>query len=175
MSETAKIRYIAKFFCKGHGIDVGCGGDKIMPDSIGFDLPNSYIDFKESPIDVRGDARHLPYPDNHFDYLYSSHLFEDFHDVEAYDVIREWIRVVKPGGFIFLYLPIEKKYKEHCAKTGQDYNMSHKSDMSIPHLINILPTNVFLVRDSEHSDYSFYVILIKLGEDDIKRRDSDMR
>ena len=45
----------------------------------------------------------LPFKDNTLDYVLSSHVIEHFFDpVKA---LREWHRVVKPGGYIFIIAP----------------------------------------------------------------------
>jgi SAM-dependent methyltransferase len=45
----------------------------------------------------------LPFKDNSLDYVLSSHVIEHFFDpVKA---IREWHRVIKPGGYIFIIAP----------------------------------------------------------------------
>jgi SAM-dependent methyltransferase len=45
----------------------------------------------------------LPFKDNTLDYVLSSHVIEHFFDpVKA---LREWHRVIKPGGYIFIIAP----------------------------------------------------------------------
>jgi SAM-dependent methyltransferase len=45
----------------------------------------------------------LPFKDNTLDYVLSSHVIEHFYDpVKA---LREWHRVIKPGGYIFIIAP----------------------------------------------------------------------
>jgi len=82
-------------YCKGQGLDLGCGNVKIKPDAIAIDL--------YSPIaDMNRDARDLSYYKNDFfDYVYSSHLLEEIENTEA--TVREWLRVIKPGGYLVLY------------------------------------------------------------------------
>ena len=59
--ETDHCRNRLLKYCKGQGLDLGCGMTKIRPNAIGIDLL--------SPLaDMRTDARLLPcYPDEHFD------------------------------------------------------------------------------------------------------------
>jgi len=82
-------------YCKGQGVDLGCGWSKIRIDAIGVDLlcPDA---------ELKMDARLLDqFPDEHFDYVFSSHLLEEIENTEA--TLREWLRVLKVGGHIVLY------------------------------------------------------------------------
>jgi len=93
--ETDHCRGRLLKYCNGQGLDLGCGNVKLKPDAIAIDL--------HSPIaDMQKDARKLDYyPDEQFDYVFSSHLLEEFQDTEP--VLREWLRVIKPGGHLVLY------------------------------------------------------------------------
>lgn len=51
------------------------------------------------------DATRLTYPDNSFDRLIATHVLE--HLPNPVDVLREWNRVVRPGGLISLVLPCD--------------------------------------------------------------------
>jgi predicted SAM-dependent methyltransferase len=82
-------------YCAGQGVDLGCGNVKIKPDAIGIDLYHPNADMHE-------DVRDLScYPKGHFDYVYSSHMLEELENTEA--TLREWLRILKPGGYLVLY------------------------------------------------------------------------
>ena len=55
--------------------------------------------------DLKCDVRALPYEDNSVDEIFASHLIEHFDFKEAFDVIREWKRVLKEGGVLVLETP----------------------------------------------------------------------
>lgn len=95
--ETSKIRSRALPFCAGCGLDIGCKDDKIRPEAMGFD------DDPGPEVNWCGDAARLPFPDRCFDYVYSSHCLEDFADTAG--VLAEWVRVLRPGGRLVLYVP----------------------------------------------------------------------
>lgn len=95
--ETSKIRDQVISYFKGEGIDVGCSRDPLTRSCVAYDQS----DWPE--VTVRGPADKLPFPNEHFDWLWSSHTLEDFEDTDA--VITEWLRVLKPGGTIGLYVP----------------------------------------------------------------------
>ena len=58
-SETSKFRYLFLDYCKGNGIDIGFGGDPILPTAITIDLPIPYAETGESSQNLRGDGRNL--------------------------------------------------------------------------------------------------------------------
>lgn len=103
-SETAKIRDRVLAFCKGKGIDIGCKDDKIVPTALGIDRkPAKGVD------KVLDASAPLPYTDGEFDYVYSSHCLEDIEDTER--TLAEWLRILRKGGYIILYLPHKDLYR----------------------------------------------------------------
>ena len=124
VSETSKCRARLAPFCTGDGADLGFGGDPITPHAIRMDMPHQYGDVGDYPAQLRGNADNLHwFRDEALDFLYSSHLLEDFPDTEA--TLREWWRVLKPGGRLILFCPDEQVYRAHCARTGQYRNEHH--------------------------------------------------
>lgn len=77
-------------------LEIGPGKERLP----GFETLNRV---KTPVTDHVGDARRPPFPDNTFDIVYSSHCIEH---IEWYDVeqtIREWARIVKPGGHLEVF------------------------------------------------------------------------
>ncbi len=56
-------------------------------------------------IVAKGDA--LPFKDNEWDFVISSHVLEHFFD--PIKAIKEWLRVIKPGGYIFIIVPHKER------------------------------------------------------------------
>lgn len=79
-------------------LDIGCG-ESAKKGDIGLDLR------KTSWVDVVADARMLPFKDECFDHVYSSHLIEHFGYQEVGNVLTEWIRVLKRNGLIEIRCP----------------------------------------------------------------------
>jgi SAM-dependent methyltransferase len=123
-SETSKCRARLAPFCTGYGLDIGFGGDPITPHAIRVDLPAPYARYGDLPVQLGGDATRLSwFADGQLDFVFSSHVLEDFVDTAA--VLREWMRVLRPGGRLVLFCPDELTYRAHCAATGQPYNTHH--------------------------------------------------
>jgi SAM-dependent methyltransferase len=106
-------------FYLDHLTGVEIGGSAHNP----FNLPNcknvDYTDdmntgFKEGefkmcgeklPVDIVADGAHLPFKAGTLDYVISSHVIEHFFDPIA--TLKEWKRVIKKGGYIFIIAPLQ--------------------------------------------------------------------
>jgi len=129
-SETAKHRKLLQGYCVGNGLDLGSAGDPIVPTAIQVDLPNPYCPLLDThyPPQIRGDATNLWwFKDNVLDYVFSSHLIEDFTADQQKVICREWGRVVKVGGHIVILAPEQGRWREALAK-GQPPNLAHKHE-----------------------------------------------
>jgi SAM-dependent methyltransferase len=123
-SETSKCRADLAKFCVGAGVDIGYGGDPISNTAICLDLPQAYGRYGNAAQHLQGDARSLPwFADGALDYVYSSHVLEDFSDTSV--VLDEWLRVIRPGGLLVLFLPDEQTYRNICRRDGKLPNVHH--------------------------------------------------
>jgi predicted SAM-dependent methyltransferase len=114
-------------YCVGNGLDIGFGGALIVPNAIGVDreegTPLRRGDPNPSPTHLAGDAGRLYwFKDNVLDFVFSSHCLEDFEDTTT--ILIEWCRVIKPGGYLVLFLPDEKTYRNLVGEG----NKAHKHD-----------------------------------------------
>lgn len=82
-------------------LDLGCG-NKREPGWIAVDQPANY---SGHPPDVEADLRALPFDDDYADEARAIHVIEHFYAWEAQDVLREWVRVLRPGGQLALECP----------------------------------------------------------------------
>lgn len=168
VGEIGKIEEEAKKFIKPemNGIDIGTGGMPILPQAISIDAsyPGQYSEW----IHLKGDARKLYwFKDSCMDYVFSSHCFEDFKPEEKLRVFREWIRVIKVGGVLVLYLPNEQAYRNYCLVHGSTPNKDHKdANFNIETVREI--AKFFPVREIHsivnHGDYCFFLVFKKVGE-----------
>ncbi len=85
----------------GVRLNLGCG-DKILPGYVNVDI--APVREGKSP-DVLSDLRQLPFADGHADEVLSVHVIEHFYHWEAVEVLKEWVRVLKPGGTLILECP----------------------------------------------------------------------
>lgn len=169
-SETSTCRERLAKFCVGNGLDIGAGGDAFIPNAICIDrAPGdpSRANTGTSPTHLVGDAWKLHwFSDGVLDFVASSHTLEDAQDTES--VLREWIRVLKPGGHLVLFLPDEQVYRAHCKRTGQPYNFAHQhSEFSLRYVQEILDRigqtkTVHALWPVPNNAYSFDLVVQKL-------------
>ena len=166
--ETLKCRDRLLKYCQGAGLDLGCHGDKIRTSAIGVDFS------PVSCVNIVGDVRDLHYfRDDALDYVFSSHCLEDLDDTEG--TLREWFRVLRPGGYLVLYLP----HRDHYPNIGHSHaNAAHKHDFVEQDVISAAQrvagcrvvhcechgTGPYDYERLGQIEYSFELVLEKLGE-----------
>jgi hypothetical protein len=83
-------------------LNLGCG-DKLLPGYVNVDVAESRAGAKP---DVLCDLHALPmFGDDSADEILSVHVVEHFWRWEVLDVLREWVRVLRPGGRMVLECP----------------------------------------------------------------------
>jgi SAM-dependent methyltransferase len=92
----------------GRMMDFGCGlkpyqGLFPVSEYIGVDYQAEGETYEQGKVDVFYDGKTLPFPDNHFDSIFSSEVFE--HIFNLPEIMRELQRVLKPGGRILVTCP----------------------------------------------------------------------
>lgn len=101
---------LEKAIFKGKGIDIGCGPDPIFPHVKRFDQND-------------GDANHITdYVKEQFDFVFSSHCLEHMYD--PYAALKEWWKLVKEGGYLYVTVPEEDLYEQ--GHWPSIYNSDHK-------------------------------------------------
>jgi ADP-heptose:LPS heptosyltransferase len=119
----------------------------------------------KTAADIVGQADDLSmFADESMDFVFSSHTLEHMADVEK--TLREWWRVVKPGGHLVLYLP----HKDFYPNIGQPgANPDHKHDF-VPTDISTVMSRIrglgsweILVNEERNEDdeYSFFQVYQK--------------
>jgi SAM-dependent methyltransferase len=82
--------------------DVGAGGRRIAPDVVA-------VDFVPAPgVDIVGDIHALPLADDSFDCVVCTGTFEHIRD--PWKATRELMRILKPGGIIYIDVPFIQGY-----------------------------------------------------------------
>ncbi len=164
-SETSKCRSRLAVYCVGNGLDLGPGGDPIILSAVRVDLASPYSSVGNLPVQLAGSAANLYwFADETLDYIFSSHLLEDFKDTKT--VLREWLRPLKSGGKLVIFCPDEQVYRAHCKKTGQPYNPNHvHADFSLGKVKGILASlnRTKIIYEQDGVDiYSWELVAEKL-------------
>lgn len=106
-------------YCKGFGIDIGLERFETIGD--GFALPVSDLIWWDrnsgDPTFMAGVA------DQAYDFVYSSHLLE--HTANPTLTLKNWWRIVKPGGYLILFLPHRDLYEKRNALPSR-WNPDHR-------------------------------------------------
>lgn len=164
-NESSKVKYRIVPFTRGRGLDLGCGPWKVWPHAIGVD---NFAEWDPSLVgpwrpDVTCDVTDLaPFADKTMDYVFSSHVLEHIDDAKA--VLREWWRVIKPGGYLVLYLPHALFYPNMGEKGS---NPDHRHDF-LPDDVEALMFGMaydLVVREERGGgdEYSFLMVFQKLS------------
>jgi SAM-dependent methyltransferase len=145
--------FFGKYFAGDVILDIGYSGGKadacpILSKAVGIDLDYSGYD-----------GLHLPFNDGSVDTVYSSHCLE--HMINPSDVICEWYRVLKIGGFMVIAVPHMWLYEKKLSPPSL-YNTGHIRFYTPGRLMNevedALEPNSYRVRElrdvDEGYDYS---------------------
>lgn len=162
--ESDKIAAVMIPYCRGRGLDIGCGQRKVWPHAIGIDSGHHFGDHTD--CDIRGDGTQLEIiADKSMDFVFSSHTLEHFPKEKCYDILREWGRVLKPGGYLTLYVPSANLYPK-CGEPGA--NPDHKWDIYPGDIFKILeeatPYGWEMVEGEErglNNEYSLFEVYKK--------------
>lgn len=149
MSETSRCRERLSKFIEPDwlGADIGFGGDPICINAICVDMERPYTKVGNHPQTLAADCRSLPFLPASLDYIFSSHLIEDFTYDQQFDILMHWASRVKVGGRIILYAPDQQVFLQHCNNTGQPLNEAHKeADYSYCNFVTrvLLPVNLWM-------------------------------
>jgi SAM-dependent methyltransferase len=116
-------------YCRGKGLDIGCGIDLLSLNCHGWDWE-------------QGDAQFLSGMKNEeFDFVYSSHTLE--HMVDPAIALENWWRVLKKKGYLILYVPHRDLYEKKKTLPSH-WNQDHKHFFLLdtddpPNTIGIMP------------------------------------
>lgn len=167
-NEARKVKYDIVKYTRGKVLDLGCGPWKTFPHFIGIDNMDELVDIwryiGRNP-DITMDATNLSiFSTGSFDAVFSSFLLDQVDDPEK--TLREWWRVVKPGGYLILYLPLKGEYP---SKGEEGCNPLHQWDFDQNYMQLIFGESAHLggyicVKNEkriENDEYSFLVIFQK--------------
>ncbi len=147
-------------YCKGSGIDIGYGGDLVVPNCQGWDIEH-------------GDAQYLKgLESDNFDFVYSSHTLEHLINLEV--ALKSWWNVLRRNGYLIIYIPHRHLYEEKKTLPSAK-NPDHKHFFLVeeddpPDTVGVVPlikrvlTNheiVYAKECSENGEYSIEIVVRK--------------
>ncbi|MBW7935544.1 MAG: methyltransferase domain-containing protein [Gemmatimonadaceae bacterium] len=112
-------RAFTEVYFTGAGIDIGAGPDGLSRIMSTFPKITSVRDW-DLPD---GDAMLMAgVPDASFDFVHSSHCLEHLHSPTI--ALTNWLRIVKPGGYVVVTIPEEDMYEQGIWPST--FNPDHK-------------------------------------------------
>lgn len=185
--------------CKKYNKDI-----KLNLGGGGIDYPGYLsVDLYDKRAHIKMDITKLDFDDNSVTEILASHVFEHLNPYHSTDILREWLRVLKPGGKIVMEMPDIEKLCEKFLKsdTGGRYgvlnsiygsvnttNEGGPDNITSPHLFGWWPqslydhmsnagfTNiVFMDEQIPHPEANFRVEAIKPGQTELTRADLEQQ
>ena len=162
-SETSYRSHLLKPYCQGNGIDIGSQGSPVNINSIQIEYDR--LRFADDvPIHLECDGtQNLPFKDNVLDYVYSSHLIEDY--VDWTPILNEWNRMIKINGHVVIMVPDHVNFRE-CVSKGQADNLNHKHESYPGELSEIYKqhfSNFEIVCDYITDNYNILFVAKKIS------------
>ena len=175
--EVVKTRWRAVPYTGGKGLDLGCGKEKLFDTEFCTGLDSGRDNELFGHVinaNIKQDVRNLAqFASGQQDYIFSSHVLEHIPYAEVPGVLREWMRVLKTGGRLILYLPDDKQYPL-CAepdlgiKGDPAANSDHKWNVNYDRLVSAMERTAFnwdlidyQVCDKD-DEYSLFFVFEKL-------------
>jgi SAM-dependent methyltransferase len=133
------------------------------------------------PVDIVAPGDDLPLEDNSVDFVISSHVMEHF--AEPIKALKEWRRVVRPGGYIFVIAPhknrtfdrdrdcttlaelIERHETGKCPDNPDAGHCSFWITEDFVELINYLKWPIVAVQDIDDKVGNGFTLVIQVEKD----------
>lgn len=94
---------------------------------------------------VVADAQNLPWEDNHFDAVYAGEIIEHVPVPES--ALREWGRVLKPGGILILTTPNKDRMLSRARGEAVPVHNEHIRELSLKEIKSLLENSGFEILD----------------------------
>lgn len=150
-------------YMDGFGLDVGCGKRTVYPEMKRLD-----IDPTKEP-DYCSSMDKIPAEDETFHFVSAVHAFEHVEDQKA--TLKEWLRVLKPRGYILIVHPDvkftgkQKPLKDNPSMQEDPYN-KHYDERTLDEMVEWMTENqnigyTLIDYGVACGNWSFYIILRK--------------
>lgn len=142
-SKAAKRRFSdggfhSRYFV-GKGLDIG-GGPDPLGQYRGIFAGMGEVDTWE--YDEHGDAQYMAgVAEASYDFLHASHCLEHMRDVR--EALRNWTRVVRPGGHLVITVPDEDLYER--GEWPSRFNSDHKWSFTLCKPASRMPKSINMV------------------------------
>ncbi|HYL36153.1 MAG TPA: class I SAM-dependent methyltransferase [Bryobacteraceae bacterium] len=146
--------YATRYF-RGRGVDIGGAPDPLALYKSLFPLIEDVKTWDRED----GDAQFMQdVPDNHFDFVHSSHCLEHLDD--CFEGLRNWFRILKPGGYLIVTVPDEDLYEQGVFPST--FNRDHRRTFTIFKPNSWSKTSVNVVELLQELGPESHVIKIEL-------------
>jgi len=167
-NESAKIRWELVPYMRGRALDLGCGPYKVFPHFIGVDNGHHDQAFGwKNRADVLVDSceKLTLIASESVDCVFSSHLLEhiDYEKVPA--ALTEWMRVLRKGGHLCLYVPDEDEYPkvgERGANPDHKWNVNYGKVVAALEKVECDWDMVEFEKRNQTDEYSLWFVVKKL-------------
>lgn len=126
--EASKIRWELVPYMHGKVLDLGCGAFKTFPHFIGVDNGHHW-GRASADVMVETCEKLDLFASQSVEMVFSSHLLEHIEYEKVPQTLKEWARVIKPGGHLVLYVPDEDEYPkvgEFGANPDHKWNVNYE-------------------------------------------------
>jgi len=165
-NEAFKIRWELPKWTRGRGLDLGSGVAKTYQHWISVDncADEALFGAHITPdVKIKTCEKLDVFASQSMDFVFSSHLLEHIPYENVKDTLKEWMRVIKPKGYLVLYLPDEDAYP----KVGEPgANPDHKWNVNRAKVLDAMPDGFDLVDYQvrhEDREYSLFFVFQKTG------------
>jgi ADP-heptose:LPS heptosyltransferase/predicted SAM-dependent methyltransferase len=164
-NEGAKVKWEIVEWTRGKGLEMGSGIQKLYPHFIGVDNKKDEQLFGH-PIapDLKVDtAERIDFiASGSMDFVFSSHMLEHIEPERVTGCLKEWMRLIRPKGYLVLYLPDEDEYPK-VGKEGA--NPDHKWDVNYERVVQYMRASTWdlveFQKRNEGREYSLLFVFQK--------------